>query len=81
MSYFEYGITFIVSWWMILFFVLPFKTEVDETAEAHIYHGAPKFTYLKQKLWITTGIAVFMTFILAQLIKHDILSLWIPYHF
>lgn len=69
MSTFEYAMIFVLSWWMLLFMVLPFKVQAVESSDPLIYKAAPKHTFLKHKLLITTLLAVPATLIVAELVK------------
>jgi predicted secreted protein len=81
MTVFEFAVTFVISWWMLLFMVLPFKAAANEQAEAYEYHAAPKLTYLKPKLLVTTLLAVLVTFLISLVVKHGIVDAWLPYRF
>lgn len=82
MNWFEIGFIYIISWWMLLFMVLPIKAgAAAEEAGENAYYSAPKKTYLKQKLMATSVLALLATLLLAYLINHGIITLWLPYRF
>lgn len=82
MGWFEIGFIYIVSWWMLLFMLLPIKGgAAAEKAEGNAYYSAPKKTYLKQKLIGTSLLALLVTVILAYLIRTGAMALWLPYRF
>ena len=58
MSIFEYGIIYIICWWMVLFMVLPFKAGAKENPEADEYHASPAKAHIKGKLIATTFLAI-----------------------
>ncbi len=68
MSSFEYTMIYVLSWWMVLLMALPFRTQAHESGDALIYKAAPKRTYLKQKIIITTLLAIPATFGIAAII-------------
>ncbi len=57
-----YSISFFVSWWLILFLVLPFgvttHSETGEKIEDGIEVGSPIEANIKQKMLITTALTV-----------------------
>lgn len=81
MGWFEYTVIYIISWWMVLFMVLPYKADVPDNPELSEYHGAPKQSYLAAKLVVTTILAALVTIGLSAMIKHGIITLWMPYRF
>lgn len=81
MGAFEYIFIYVVSWWIVLFMVLPFKAKTVENPEVTEYHAAPVHPYLKEKCIVTTILAFFVTIILSYLISSGIITLWLPYKF
>ncbi|GAT76904.1 hypothetical protein EHRUM4_00990 [Ehrlichia ruminantium] len=54
-------IFFIVSWWIILFLILPIKVEVPDNPEIGIASSAPIKSYLLIKTIITTITSILLT--------------------
>ncbi|QGR02172.1 DUF1467 family protein [Ehrlichia ruminantium] len=52
---------FIVSWWIILFLILPIKVEVPDKPELGTASSAPIKSYLSIKMIITTVISTLLT--------------------
>ena len=52
------GITFIISWWMVFFMVLPWGVRRQDDPEPGHEAGAPENPRLWLKVAVTTGIAV-----------------------
>tara|TARA_Y100001934_G_scaffold209670_1_gene248101 strand:+ start:544 stop:783 length:240 start_codon:yes stop_codon:yes gene_type:complete len=55
------GITFIISWWMVFFMVLPWGVRRQDDPELGHEAGAPENPRLWLKVAVTTGIAVVIT--------------------
>ena len=55
------GITFIISWWMVFFMVLPWGVRRQDDPELGHEAGAPENPRLRLKVAVTTGIAVVIT--------------------
>ena len=55
------GITFIISWWMVFFMVLPWGVRRQDDPEPGHAAGAPENPRLWLKVAVTTGIAVVIT--------------------
>ena len=55
------GITFIISWWMVFFMVLPWGVRREDDPEPGHEAGAPENPRLWLKVAVTTGIAVVIT--------------------
>ena len=81
MGPFEYVVIFVISWWMLLFMVLPFKAQPAESPELTEYHAAPKKAYLKIKIVITTILAFLATMLLSWLFNSGLIHTWLPYQF
>jgi len=65
-------LVYVLSWWVILFAVLPFG--IHPQAHDRFGASAPAHTYLKKKFLITTLLAAIVTVIIALLITFE----WIP---
>lgn len=81
MGAFEYIVIYILSWWMLLFMILPFKGGAAASPEPNAYHAAPAKPYLRAKLAITSVLALAVTFVLSWLIETGMMTLWLPYRF
>ena len=55
------GITFIISWWMVFFMVLPWGVRRQDDPEPGHEAGAPENPRLWLKVAVTTGIAIAIT--------------------
>jgi predicted secreted protein len=60
-------VVFLLTWWVVLFMVLPWGLERDET-------GKPKNPWVVQKLLATTVVSAIFWLILYGLIEADIIS-------
>lgn len=63
MSIIEFLGIFVITWWLVIFFVLPFGNEYDDNAPAGLARSAPKKANLKKKSIITTVISLIITLI------------------
>lgn len=81
MGLFEYIVIYVISWWMLLLMVLPFKTALPTNPQATEYHSAPKKPHLKWKFIITSMLAFIVTFVVSYLIETGMITLWLPYRF
>jgi predicted secreted protein len=57
MSIFEFGLTYLVSWWVLLFMVLPFWVKTSENPIVGHAPSAPEKPMLKRKFMVTTLLA------------------------
>mgnify|MGYP002850802115 FL=1 len=55
------GITFIITWWMVFFMVLPWGVRRSDAPEPGHEAGAPENPRLWMKVGVTTGIAIVIT--------------------
>ncbi|MDE3016533.1 MAG: DUF1467 family protein [Pseudomonadota bacterium] len=67
--------TFIVSWWIMLFFVLPLDIETLEKPGSVEYAAAPKSVNWLKKLLLTTILALAVTGLLALVIHSGLIRL------
>lgn len=82
MGWFEITFIFIISWWMLLFMLLPIKAgAAAEEAQETEYYSAPAKAYLKQKLLGATVLAIIVTVVLAYIINSGSVDAWLPYRF
>lgn len=58
MGYVGTGITFIITWWMVFFMVLPWGVHRSEDPEPGHEAGAPENPRLWLKVAVTTGISI-----------------------
>lgn len=70
----SFVIIFILSWWMILFMVLPWGIEMVGANDEGNLPAAPKHHNLKKKLMITTVIASVVTVIIFLIIQSGIVD-------
>lgn len=73
-------VVYILSWWCVFFCVLPFgvRSHLDDMEPEDIPDvvtaGAPQKAMMKQKLIITSVIALIITVIIYFIIKSDVIS-------
>ena len=67
MTVFTGVIVYILTWWVVIFTVLPFGLERDED-------GTPRVPHLKRKFVITTVVAFLIWAMLYALIDADLIS-------
>lgn len=72
MDWFAFAVSYAVSWWMVLFMVLPFGVNVPETRAAVEYASAPDKPRLRRKIIITSLLAL----IPAIMLQYGIQSGW-----
>jgi len=65
-------VIFVISWWLILFLVLPVGISKQKNVKFGNDPGAPKEPMLKKKFLITTIIALILTLIII-FIKNEVL--------
>lgn len=63
MSILEIIVTLVITWWTVLFFVLPFGNEYEENPATGLANSSPVKAHLKVKALITTGITLIITLI------------------
>ena len=59
---------FIITWWLVIFFVLPFGNEYDENPPDGLAKSAPKNGNLKKKAIITTMVSLIITLIVYHIL-------------
>ena len=69
MTPFEYAITYILSWWMVLFMVLPHRADAPAKPEVGHAPSAPANPMLKKKFLWTTLLAIIPTLLLGLIIR------------
>ncbi len=62
---------YLILWWLVLFLVLPFGVKKDQSIISGNDPGAPKETFLKKKIILTSIISLFLT-IIVIIIKNEI---------
>ena len=67
-------IVFLMTWWMVFFMALPFGGQASTNPEKGHDTGAPKITYLKEKLLVTTIISLSLWFVIDHLIQINIID-------
>ena len=67
-------IVFILTWWMVLFMVLPWGVEMEGANKEGTLPAAPKRHNVKKKMLITTGIAFVLTFIIVAAINANVVD-------
>lgn len=59
--------TFFLTWWIVLFMVLPFGVQRDENPEKGNSSAAPKNVNFKKKFFITTIISLFVSLTILEI--------------
>jgi predicted secreted protein len=72
MTSFEYIMIYTLTWWMMLFILLPVGAKPAEEGGV-AYASAPKQSYLKRKLLGATLLAIPMTLMVSWVIESRIL--------
>ncbi len=67
MSIIEFIVTYIISWWIVLFMVLPFWVKPPQKPETGHVPSAPEHPQLKRKFLITSLLALIPTLILMSI--------------
>lgn len=68
-------VVFLLTWWTVIFMVLPWGVQRDEGDTARLHGGcAPSNPNLKKKLAITTVLAAVIWIIIYILMEMDIIS-------
>ena len=67
---------FLVLWWVVLFLVLPFGIQTEESPEKGHAKSAPKKARIPQKLFYTTLISAVITALLTYFVESGQLSIW-----
>ena len=65
-------VIFVISWWLILFLVLPVGISKQKNVKFGNDPGAPNEPMLKKKFFVTTIIALILTLIII-FIKNEVL--------
>lgn len=68
----SHAVLFMMIWWVILFTVLPFGIERDESTVKGSDQGAPKNPRIWFKLFMTTMIALIVWIAVIALLNHYI---------
>ncbi|MDG1709239.1 MAG: DUF1467 family protein [Emcibacteraceae bacterium] len=79
MNFIGYSITFFVSWWIILFMVLPLgvktHSESDEEITDGIEVGSPIHANIKQKMKLNTIITVCFVMVIGVIDYFDLIQI------
>jgi len=78
MTWFGFGVTFVVVWWLVLFMVLPFGAAPPEKVEPGMADSAPARPRLGIKMLITTLIALVLTGVIKWVIESGLIQLRPP---
>ena len=74
MSIVSFIVVFVCTWWVVLFTVLPWGIQLDESGPEVSGPGAPVKPNLKKKFWITTAIAAVISLTILGLVNMDLIS-------
>lgn len=76
MSYISGAMVYFVIWWVVLFAVLPFGVQIDDSSiEKGFAPSAPKNPHLAKKFLATTLIAAFIWGIVQFIMVYELVSL------
>ena len=79
MSIITHIVVFTISWWLVLFMVLPIgvKTaeEEGETRDPNTAEGAPHNPRIIRKMLITTAIATVLWLVYWMIVEYEIITL------
>ena len=67
-------VVYLITWWTVLFAVLPWGVRVPDRPEAGHASGAPIAHHLKAKIVVTSLISAVIWLIIFALVESDILS-------
>ena len=67
-------VVYVTTWWITFFMVLPFGAAPVQLPKQGHDHGAPKKSYLKIKLIVTTILATALWFGIDHLIKNNFID-------
>lgn len=67
-------IIYVILWWVIFFMTLPFGGHMNPTPKKGHDTGAPKVTYLREKIVITTLISTTIWFGVEYLISINLID-------
>lgn len=75
-------VVYLLIWWIVIFAVLPWGVERDESGPEITGPGAPKIPHLKKKFIATTLLSAVIWGIVALLIQSDLISFrdWAAIH-
>ena len=68
-------VVFVIIWWLVLFMVLPFGVQRDDTPEEGHDPGAPRKPMILRKMLITTGIALVLFAVYGVIVEYDLITL------
>jgi predicted secreted protein len=76
MNWFTGLVVFLITWWLVLFAVLPFgvKPDTDPDPESGHMAGAPKKPMLLRKALITTAVTIVVWLIIFAVIEANLIS-------
>jgi|GEM_PF-400314 len=77
MSLFEWIMIYSISWWMLLFMLLPFGVRLPETVEEGAYPSAPANGQIKKKMLISTVISFPISAIIGWIIYNRAIVQWL----
>lgn len=69
-------VVYLLTWWVVLFTVLPIGVEYDENPDPAHMPGAPKDPKIKMKFALTTGISAFIWLVIYVLIEADLVDFY-----
>lgn len=69
-------VVYLLTWWVVLFMVLPVGIEHEENPDPGHMSGAPKNPKIKMKFVITTIISAFLWLVIYALIKMELINFY-----
>jgi predicted secreted protein len=75
MSWFTTGIIFVIVWWLVLFVVLPFGVQPQDSVQPGTAPSAPARPRIPLKMAITTVIAAVLTVLVIWFLDSGLIQL------
>jgi len=69
-------VVYLLTWWIVLFMVLPVGVESEDDPDVGHMPGAPKNPGIKLKFMATTAISAFLWLIIYVLIETNLIDLY-----
>jgi predicted secreted protein len=74
MHWFSVLVVFIITWWTVIFMILPFGVRVPDNPEAGHAPSAPLAPRIGKKMLITTIVSIVITSIIYVLVEAEVFS-------
>jgi predicted secreted protein len=74
MGWFSGFVVFLIVWWLVLLMVLPWGVRPPDDPEVGHEAGAPESPRIKQKMLITTGVAILVWLLIFGFVELNLFS-------